>query len=223
MLNIYSMKKTFKNSVYYYINRKIINRSIIKIINSCSLIIVFVVSVFYAVCAEQSGSCLCHHNSYHLQCVCVCVCVCLCAWARPCVSEVNVLVGQAWTRLLPCVWSTRWPLFLGTACQIHPWKMNSRKALRRPTSTTVKCTTQRKEGGGSVFIRPGRAAGQCSTEVQLFPQSSLTPVKWGKKTLLNNLLCSSSSGVGCVVTWGGRLWIFLKLSGWTALLGAPVR
>lgn len=62
------------------------------------------------------------------------------------------------------------------------------KRSERPTSTTVKCTREKRE---SVFIRPGKAAGQCLIEVQLFPQTSWTPVKPWKKTLLNNLLCIS--------------------------------
>ncbi len=36
---------------------------------------------------------------------------------------------------------------------------------------------QEKKKRESVFIRPGKAAGQCLIEVQLFPQTSLTPVK----------------------------------------------
>ena len=54
------------------------------------------------------------------------------------------------------------------------------KRSERPTCMAVKCT---REKGESVFVRPGKAAGQCLIEVQLFPQTSLTPAKTVKENI----------------------------------------
>lgn len=59
-----------------------------------------------------------------------------------CASEADVLMGQNWRALLPCVRITRWPLFLGTACQIHPWKMNFQSAV---TSYKQDCQMYKRE------------------------------------------------------------------------------
>lgn len=93
-------------------------------------------------------------------------------------AEVDVLVGQNWRVLLPCVSITRWPLFPCTACQIHPQKKGLSKRNDQPTRTAVKCTRAKRERG---FIRPGKAAGQRFIEVQLFPQTSLTLVNSERK------------------------------------------
>lgn len=149
-------------------------------------------------------------------CIPVCVCVffvCVGVWWQALVLHVlvclplqaDVLVGQNWRALLPCVSITRWPPFPGTACQIHPWKMNFQKHR-----DDLQAWLSNVQESMRVFIRPGKAAGQCLIEVQLFPQTSLTPVKWWKKTLLNNLLCI---GGGWGATWGGRLWMLLWLGG----------
>lgn len=133
------------------------------------------------------------HLTVWTSCLCTPLSVCvLCAcWGGTTISpgcsmsfsasraEVDVLVGQNWRVLLPCVSITRWPLFPCTACQIHPQKKNGlSKRNEQPTSTAVKCTRAKRECG---FIRPGKAAGQRLIEVQLFPQTSLTLVNGERK------------------------------------------
>lgn len=65
--------------------------------------------------------------------VCVSVCVSVCV--RCCMSfsvsaiEADVLVGQNYRVLLPCVRITRWPLFPGTAGHSHPPKVHFQSAV----------------------------------------------------------------------------------------------
>lgn len=105
-------------------------------------------------------------------------------------AEADVVVGQNWWVPLPCVRITRWPLFRGTARQIHPRKNGLPKRNERPTSMTVKCTREKRE---SVFIWPGKAAGQRLIEVQLFPQTSLTLVN-GERKHCWIIYCASVAG-----------------------------
>ncbi len=174
----------------------------------------FRVSVLcFAVYLAWSWFCWCHHSSFclhYVQYLCkwahthlpMCVCVCESMMTSPgcsvsfsaCLAEADVLVGQNWRPVLPCVRITRWALFPRPACQIHPWKMNFQSAVN-DLQARLSNAWERKE---SLFIRAGKAAGKGLIEVQLFPQTSLNPVKRWKKTLLNNLLCIS-------VEWGAML------------------
>lgn len=96
-----------------------------------------------------------------------------------CLAEADVLVAQNWRAPLPRVRITRWPLFLGSACQIHPWKMNFSKHCGDLQALLSKRTREK----GRVFMWTGKAMGQCLIEVQLLPRISLTLVKWWKENI----------------------------------------
>lgn len=102
-------------------------------------------------CSVYSISATGHINT-HPVCAYVCMCEgmmtsrgCTMSFSA-CLAEADVLVGQNWRALLPCVRITRWPLFPATSCQIHPWKNELSKLSERPTSTTVKCTREKRKG-----------------------------------------------------------------------------
>lgn len=91
-----------------------------------------------------------------------------------CLAEADVLMGQDWRVLLPRVSITRWPLFLGIACQIHPWKNELSKHsgdLQAPLSIV-------QEGKTVCLYLDRKSYGKSSIKVQLLPQTSRTSVKW---------------------------------------------
>lgn len=112
-------------------------------------------------------------------------------------AEVDVLVGQNWRVVLPCVSITRWPLFPCTACQIRPPK---KKRTFKAQWTTYKNGSQMYKGEKRVWLYPARKGCRATLNRSAAVSSNLfdSRERW-KKTLLNNLLCVSGMQDA---TWG---------------------
>lgn len=138
-------------------------------------------------------------------CTCVCACVnegmmisCGCSMSLSTFrAEADVLVGQNWRLLLPCVRITRWPLFPGTARQIHPQKKWTSK---EQWTSNYKHYCQMYKREKSICPYPARKGCRTVLNRSAAVSSNLSDSRerW-KKTLLNNLLCISGRQD---ITWG---------------------
>lgn len=153
--------------------------------------------------------------------MCVCVRVWWQAVAAPCPFPPASLKRMSWWVRI----GGRCCLVLGSPDGLSSRQHRARYILEKTNfqssandlQARLSNVQERKERE-SVFIRSGKAAGQCLIEVQLFPQTSLTPVKWWKKTLLNNLPCISG-GLGAM--WGENSGCGVGVN--IALLGASLQ
>lgn len=116
-------------------NRKIKKQSIIQIISELGIIICNYFTSYITVSLCPAGVITNPHSLQYLRYFCNCahelcgfesVCLCVCGGmitSPGCsmslfasVSEADVLVGQNWRALLPCIRITRWPLFSRAQC-----------------------------------------------------------------------------------------------------------
>lgn len=151
----------------------------------------------------------CRTSAGHMQ-VCVCVCVCTHVMTSFMSLSARRSKWMSWrVRIrrapLPWVQMTRWPLFLGTACQIHPWKMNFQK--RCDDLQAWLSNVQENKRVGPHPARKNCRAALNSTAAVSTPKK-LFWLLWNgrKKTLLNNLLCIRGGwGVNCRGSFGKHL------------------